>query len=51
MDELTGQYKSEAKFMGFGPHFNIALGIKSIGVTFEVEKVRSFNRLPLIANQ
>jgi len=38
MDELTGQYKSEAKFMGFGPHFNIALGIKSIGVSFEVEK-------------
>jgi hypothetical protein len=38
LDEMVGNYKSLATFMGHGPHFNIALGIKSIAIHFEVEK-------------
>ena len=39
VNDLTGIYKASAKFMGFGPRFNVKLGIDSIGCAFEVEQV------------
>ena len=41
VNDLTGIYKASAKFMGFGPRFNVKLGIDSIGCAFEVEQVSS----------
>lgn len=40
VNDLTGIYKASAKFMGFGPRFNVKLGIDSIGCAFEVEQLQ-----------
>merc|ERR1712002_1383227 len=36
VNDLVGSYKAAAKFMNFGPQFNILLGMESVGVAFEV---------------
>merc|ERR1712168_1227976 len=36
VNDLVGSYKASAKFMNFGPQFNILLGMESVGVAFEV---------------
>merc|ERR1712168_945349 len=36
VNDLVGSYKASAKFMNFGPQFNILLGMESVGISFEV---------------
>ena len=39
VNDLKGSYKASAKFMNLGPHFNVKIGIESVGFSFEVQKV------------
>ena len=37
---LVGKYKAAAKFMNIGPAFGVNILTESVGITFEVEKVK-----------